>query len=485
MNKVVINDFAPNAQNRASVPAAGSSDYQSAGELLDVNARDTICYASFEAEGIDLLNSDLVFAESGDNTGYISLGQSNSKREFDAEDGSYIQIFIVMSGGYYSAPGITFHFWQHYCTKIMIDWRDYSTGEYKSSKTFYPDSLNYFCDNYVENFNVIRIRFYATEVPYQFVKLSGIDLGRTREITDFVSNIEIFTEIDTNCADTPGSTCDFVARITDFKPQDMQELYVYGGKDEKLFGKFIINRAPTVGKNIYSFECSDEIVKLQNSAFSEKNQGSYTVAAIADEIKESSNIDIDCGEYADTVLTGFIEKDKTSRLAATMISFASRTFLTGFGSKTLRLKKARELRYKLISASQILGKPEFTNIIPYTKIVLNQYENEFGDPVKSSSKTKWGNVSGINDSLIFDRYSLISDFDKIFDDVVSSCFDRSEITARILYQGEEPGDVCAIETPYDGIKTGIIKNMSVSIGHRITATIKMIERDFSSEGGEG
>lgn len=482
MNKIIINDFAPLADKYATVPADGSSPYQSAGDLLNGNARELINYASFTGSGIDLLNPELEFAESDDNIGYISAACSNASRILNPS----VDIVIDISEGLYSAPGITFHFWQNFCTEVTVKWYKISeTEELISSATFYPNELTFFGNNPVEQFNRVVISFTKTEIANQFVKLAGIDLGKIREITDIISNIEIFTEINTDCADVPGAICEFVAEITDFKPQDMQELYVYGGKDEKLFGKFIVDRAPSIGKNRYSFECSDEIIKMHIPTYPQKTQSTYTVEQLNSDIKESSNVDIDCGAYKDTELTGFIEKDKSARLAAAMMSFALGCFITGFGSKVLKFIKPNNRRSKVISSSQILGRAEFTQTTPYTEIILNRYENEFNEPVDSRSATNSGRkATDTNKPLLFTKYSMFSDIDTMFEQIIESGFRRNEITARIIYKDEAPGDICMIETPYDGLKTGIIKNMAISIGHRITATVKMIERDFSSNGGE-
>lgn len=481
MNKVVINDFAPLADKNATVPASGSSPYQSAGDLLDGNARELINYASFTGTGIDLLDPTLEFGFENTNVGYVSTDFSGPTKILDPA----VDICIELSGGYYSAPGITFHFWQNFCTEVYVEWHDSSTETLISSATFYPNELTFYGDNPVENFNKIVISFKKTEIPYQFVKLAGIDLGKIREITDFISNIEIFTEIDPDYRDVPGSTCDFVAKVTDFKPQDLQDLYVYGGEDEMLFGKFTINRAPGIGKNLYSFECSDDVIKMHNSQYPQKEQSTYYVYNLNDDIKASSNVDIDCEDCRRTQLTGFIEKDKNARLAAAMMSFALGSFLTGFGLKTLKFIKPKNRRNKVISSIRILGKPEYTKIAPYTEIILNQYESTFDEPVDSRSAVNQKRRASIaNNPLIFNKYSLVSDIDTMFEHVLEAGYERNEITARIIYNDEATGDICRIETPYDGMKTGIIKSMAISIGHRITAEIKMIERDFSSEGSE-
>ncbi len=482
MNKVIINDFAPLADRYGEVTASYATPCQSLGDLLNTNKRELINYASLTGQGINLLDFELEFADENDNIGYVSSECSDSLKTFEAP--IIIAINFSESGGsYFSAPGITFHFWKNYCSEMTVRWwrSTENSIEIISKEKIYPNSLDYYFENPVENFSRITITFEKTEIPYQFVKLAGIDLGKVREITDFHSNIEIFTEISPDCTDVPASTCDFVAEITDFKPQDMQELYVYSGKEEKLFGKFVIDRVPAIGKNIYSFECSDEIMRMQTSDFPQKEQTDILSQNIVEEIEASSDSYIECTDNSDIQLTGFIEENQNARTAAAMVSFATGSFLTGFGSRVLRFLKPKNRKNKIISSSQILGRAEYTTVKAYNKITVNQYKNSFDNIFDSrSKKNPRRKAYEMSNSLICDKYSMMSDIDKKITELEEAGFQPNEITARILYSDEAPGDICSIETPYDGLKTGIIKSLAISIGHRITATVNMIERDFAS-----
>lgn len=482
MNKIIINDFAPLAHKYGKVSASGVTPCQSLGDLLNTNKRELINYASLTGQGINLLDFELEFAEENDNIGLVSSECSDELKSF--KNPIYIRIgFGESEGSYFTAPGITFHFWKNYCSEITVQWVRYTEYgvEVICEKKIYPNSLDYYFENHVENFSSIRILFEKTEVPHQFVKLAGIDLGREREITDFHSNIEIFSEISPDCTDVPASTCDFVAEITDFEPQNMQELYVYGGKDEKLFGKFIIDRVPAIGKNIYSFECSDEILTMNNAPFPQKSQSDVLSQDLVAEIEENANVYIECTDNSNIQLMGFIEEKQNSRTVAAMISFATGSFLTGFGSCFLRFLKPKNRPNKIISSSQILGRAEYTTVKAYSEITVNQYKESFDEvstyrTVKNPSRKTYE----IGNQLICDRYSMMSDIDKKAQELTESGFQPNEITAKILYSDEAPGDICGIETPYNGLKTGIIKSLAISIGHRITAEVKMIERNFAS-----
>lgn len=488
MNKIVFNDFAPLADKYATIPAEGSSGYQQSTNLLDEDSRNVLNYATFEEQGINLLDNTLYFAEESDNLGYISSAVSLNSRQFSPS----VDIVIDLGESFYSAPGITLHFWQNYCTEFSVRW--YQNDIRLQWVTFRPSFseedkkqkiLSFYGEQAVENFNKIIISFDKSEVPNQFVKLAGIDLGRTWDITDFHSNITIFTEIDPDSADVPGSTCDFIAEITGFEPQNMQELYAYGGKDEQLFGKFIVERAPSIGKNLYSFECSDEIMKMDNPQYPQKSQSTWTANEVASEIKTASNVDIDCGAYNSTELNGFFEKDKSVRHAVAMLSFGLGCFVSGFRSKKLSLRKPKNRRNKRISSSSILGKAEYTQNAPYTELVIHEYSESFDTIVNTRGETNSiKRATDATNPLLFNQYSIMSDIDNRFAEIKEAGYFRNEINARIEYTDEAPGDILSIETAYNGWKTGIVKSMELSIGHKITATLTIVERDYAANGGE-
>lgn len=484
MNKIVYKDFAANAEKNATIPGSGSSNYQSCNELLNENDREILNYASFEGAGIDLLDTSLFFAESGDNIGYISAAISTKSKNVSTT------LVIELSDGIYSAPGITFYFFRDYCTHMSLTWMNGDTVlSEKKSVYVVPAAedanglLKFYYENAVDGFNKIIIKFTLAASAHHFVKLAGIDLGREREITNFHSNIEIFAEIDPDCADVPGSTCDFIAEIEDFEPSQAQSLYVYG--NNRLFGKFFVDEAIPMGKNRFSFECSDAIMKSDKSDCSVLPQGVYTVDELAENFHVASNLTINSNGYGSLKLTGF-QEGKSNRYAAAMLSFGTGCFLTSFGEKLLTLKKPVNKRNKIIFSNQILGRAEYKQKSQYSSIILNVFSENF-DTV-SATKTEVNSNKKATDSVgnyMLGEYSLIADADDRFSELIESGFSRNEITARIELKDEALGDILSIETPYNGIKTGIIKSMEIILGlNKITATITMIERGYASKGGE-
>ena len=130
MNRIVYHDFAANAEKNATVPANGSSDYQTCNEMFNENDREILNYASFEGRGINLLDSSLRLAEEGDNLGYISSALSDSSKSISAT------LFISLADGLYSAPGITFYFFKEYCTSMKVTWL--KDGDVQSNAEVFP-----------------------------------------------------------------------------------------------------------------------------------------------------------------------------------------------------------------------------------------------------------------------------------------------------------------------------------------------------------
>ena len=486
MNKVIYNNFAATAERYATVPADGSSNYQSGGDLLNEEARELINFASFTGNGINLLDASLEFAEIGDNTGYISEAASNSQRLFSPAE----VLVIDLGEGVYSAPGITVHFWQNYCTSFSVYW--YQNDTLLTISSFSPSFseeekakgiLTFYGEQAVENFNKIIILFESSELPNQFVKLAGIDLGKQSEITDFHSNINMFFEIDPDGADVPGATCEFTAHIKTFEPEEMQVLYVY--RNEKPYGKFTVKEVVPNGKNRYLIKGVDDTMRLDGTKFPQLVQGEHTSDEIAEKIMTVSGLTVDASQIGSKNLKGFVDSDKTSRYALAMLCFGLGAFATGYGSKKLRLKVPKERRTKLITSENILGKATYRKLSPYTSVTLKSFEGDFKTVKEIKTVTAANKKASLAlNEKVFDKYSLIGNVDERVNELAKTAFLRNEISAYIELTDEELGDVFRIETPYNGEKTGILKSMDVSLGHKAMATITLMEREFEEDGGE-
>lgn len=204
------------------------------------------------------------------NVGIWSALQTNEKGQFSTP------ITIVMkSDEYFSTAGITVKFDTNkgiYANRLRVKW--YQDNSVLSEKEFTPDNAEYFCDNKVELYNRVDIILYSMNVPYNRLRLQGVEFGIVTEFTSRVlKNSAIKQSASPISEKLPINTLDFsiVSRDgIDFVFQQRQPIDAFF--DDKLKGKFFIKTATKSGHNAYSVTCEDYIGLLENATF---NGGIY------------------------------------------------------------------------------------------------------------------------------------------------------------------------------------------------------------------
>ncbi|MBQ3006747.1 MAG: hypothetical protein IJD78_04210 [Clostridia bacterium] len=471
MNKISYDNFAPKAAENAVV-SSESHSFQRTEKLTD--DRTPINYASFESQGINLLDSSLRFAESSDFTGFISSAISNKSSEFNGGIG--LKLVFTFSEGNYSGPGITLHFFRHFCSDVTIAYYYDSTELFKGQ--YYPDSLDYFCEGAVEKYNKVVITFKASEIPHQFIKLSGLEFGNVLDINEFFGSINIFEELEPDCTDLPYDTCDFEAMIPEeITPQVGQSFRVY--HNSQCFGKFTTETLTPNDNRRFIFEASDDKNILSNNSFPALASGTRTVDSLLGLIYESSDVTVDNGGFGNTKLTGFIQS-KNCRYAAAMLSMGGGFFISSARNNKLRIFKMRDRRSTVIGADRILGKAKCKSNAPYTSITLyvhsgSEFDNDAATKHTVTASEVPGNVAA--KELKLDKYSLFTDAKTRLGEIAAIGFKRNEIEAEIILQDEQIGDILSIETP-QGVKTGILKSLDICIqGAEVTAKAIFIETE--------
>lgn len=100
----------------------------------------------------------------------------------------------------HTSSGITLTFADDYPVEIKITWYSIA-GSKLAQKTFYPDSLEYYCQNQVQYYGKIKIEFIKTRNPYCYIKLQYILYGVNLQWSkDLVQNGSVVEEIDTTGA---------------------------------------------------------------------------------------------------------------------------------------------------------------------------------------------------------------------------------------------------------------------------------------------
>lgn len=154
-----------------------------------------------------------------------------------------------------------------YCTDLYIKW--YSEGRLRSDMRFHPDSVRYFCNNYVRLYDKIVITFMETSRPWRPVFVTRIDYGIYR---DFFSN-ELFTtsclqEVNAISESISVNTLNFTVRTETNIPFDFQKkqklaLYFNGQR----IGNFYLKNGARKNRTDYQMDSHDAVGVLDGNEF--------------------------------------------------------------------------------------------------------------------------------------------------------------------------------------------------------------------------
>ncbi len=127
-------------------------------------------YGTLEHNFFVLDGSMEEFPDDPDNLAYFSSAQSDIDGRFPTE-----QSINIKFSENHTSVGLTLHFLNVYPFEIEIIWFGLG-GIIKDRKKYYPNALDYFCQNQVEEYGAIDIVFLRT-LPYHNIKLQHIEYG--------------------------------------------------------------------------------------------------------------------------------------------------------------------------------------------------------------------------------------------------------------------------------------------------------------------
>ena len=79
--------------------------------------------------------------------------------------------------------------------------------------------------------------------------------------------------------------------------------------------------------------------------------------------------------------------------------------------------------------------------------------------------------------MIFDKSKLIKDLQATAAEIAARGWQRNEITAKIIADGEKVGDIVEIDVDKQGLKRGVIKSAAYHLRRSsVTADIVIIEQ---------
>lgn len=468
MNKLIYNNFLPNAENECTAPTDGDA-YMKPGTILKEDLPSVPHFATLEGRGIALRDYSLCFARNNNDCCYVSSRTSNAASAFTEP----VKLTIKTKSGYGFAHGITLAFHEHYCTELEIS--AYYGENVVASGSFTPTELTFYCNLEIEKFSKIEIRFKKTQTPYQLVKIEGVRLGKQEEITEFFGEIEIFNEISVDCSDLPGSTCSLQAHFGDKKPVEGQRFVVE--HNGEVFGSFSIESSSETQDGIYGIEAVDDNFLLEEIPMPQAVNGSLTVSEFRKMLAQFG-VELASSAFDTVTLTGTVAADgkTTLRQLAAMVSFGTGAYFSGARSKKLCLKKPQELN-TVITSDRIISEPSYTVKIPYSKITVKTDNQTYSatNPERAAGQAA--------NELVLDKYKLFTDAEATLEEIVARGWRRNEINATIILQSEKVGDIVKIETKKNGVKYGEIRSMAIRL-RKNSAVAEIAITELPEGGGD-
>lgn len=203
----------------------------------------------------------------------------------------------------HTSVGLTFCFSETYPLEMEVTWYDLS-GTYKSRQRFFPDKLDYFAQNQVEEYGRIEIRFIRA-LPWRNVKLNYIEYGTTYIWgPEVIKNAKLVNDTDpiSNQIKTDKLTFDFVDPDDTFnignpnglhktlqKKQKMLPYEIVGGVEMPL-GVFFMDSNSTT-KNVSKISAIDYKGMLANVDFKDgRIYAGEPAGSVIDEIMRAAGI---------------------------------------------------------------------------------------------------------------------------------------------------------------------------------------------------
>ena len=261
---------------------------------------------------------------------------------------------LIQFTSQHSSAGITLYFADDYPAELMITWYTV-TGIKLISKTFYPDSLVYVCDNPVQNYGKIEVEFIRTSYPKRYIKLQYILYGKYIVWDkDMIQSGKVQEDIDVTSATIPINTANIsiVDVQNDFDIGNENGAWKYVQKTQEVtlseyrngdmipIGAFYVDDF-SFSKNIASFKLIDGVGLMDKYTFyGGRIYENETAGAILQAVFAAAGITkySIADEVAEICLSGYLGI-QTCRKALQRVCFACGAVADDSRSDTIKVYK--------------------------------------------------------------------------------------------------------------------------------------------------
>lgn len=473
--KIIYEDLAPGAADDATVTAT-KKDAVSDVSLLPFGSGNSADYATLEdnywtLDGtVDILDDEDI--------SFWSSTLSNASCEFTSSNRPVITISFSSR---ITSLGITLSFrGDSIANSLSIKWYDNAT--LLDTKSFAPDSAEYFCENSVQNYDKVEITFLGTTLPYRRVRLDSILFGiiRTFEQSELRSgSAKVVQQIDNTSRELPTNTLDFKLSSrenVEFIFQTKQQIAAYDGNT--LVGVFYIDDSSRQAENIYDIQCVDAIGVLENDPFPDAYYSSVNALTLAQAICGDFTVDMQVSLQSKT-LSGILY-GQNRRTALQQLCFALGAVADTSGTDKIKIFALGSDTPVELDENRLRpgGSVSKQPIVTAVTVTAHSYSTSgSGQGIKINGVTYYDttttytitntdapasekpNVVEVSDCTLVSPSNLQEVTQKLFDEVTR----RNTHKVKFRLNGEMPGEHVQTITPWN----------TDFVGHYVTGSITL------------
>lgn len=202
-----------------------------------------------------------------------------------------------------STAGLTLEFEQgDYAIDITLEWyKEPTVDTLMMSKQFFPNDSLYFCDNLIENYKMLYIKFNKTLAPKRFLKLTNIFYGEIINFTDKeLIDCKVLEETSLTSEEISINTLNFTVynKDNDFNfiknPKSFalieqnQPISVFKGGEN--YGTFYLKKVQSDGYKKMEFNTIDLMGKLENTPYNGGRFKNMSVKFILTDFLEQNDL---------------------------------------------------------------------------------------------------------------------------------------------------------------------------------------------------
>lgn len=428
-----------------------------------------------------------------------------------------------------TSVGASFQFDLHgptWCNDLNISW--YNGSTLLDSVDYAPDKAEYSCINLVQGYDKLVITFRSMSSPYRYLKISDVLFGYVREFgPDELRSADLYQAVSPISEEVEINTLNCVISSHDDIPfffQRKQELEVYQNGQQQ--GVFYITASKRKGVRMYQVDAEDMIGLMADSLhMGGVYNGELSSRVIADIMGDTPYTL--ASALRSVKLYGWLPvASRRDNLA--QVAFAIGAAVDTSGSDKVRIYPQSSDVAMTFDESNAFEGMEIDTAAVVTKVEVTEhtyrtvgtedkelYKDEldgiatvtFDEPMHSlsisggyitesganyavisgtgSEVTLTGstyrhdtrvrsvsnpdassldkeNVVKVTDATLVSKYNSVAVAQRVFEHY--QC--RDTVTAKLLLGTAMPGDVVSIQTEFDGVKTGTIQSIDISLARK-------------------